>query len=451
MNATARCDDLDGDEGGGDGDYATATATDIESQTTAAVVEKEKEDDSFFGGGGFAEEKHSATSNNNDDDEKSARNKETVFDIHWPADTPRRRAKSLSHLTNEIPYLHSFRMPHAPMSQQQVNDAAVAARSSTYSDAASTTGAKCDYNFVLDNYVEYMDETKIPRLRGKDDSNKLIAAIHSSHWAALCVVATTSCVLTYSISNHPPLLRADLAQAIVITIVLATFPEVAASAGAGAFAGMASLDTIPNYGWLALLALITSAVWTTFHHFKLLVGFGGRLGTCAFISMNITVAVFIMPSGVVPWSFYGNVHELWSEQLELVPSILSVVACMFLSAVGGAVRLNSKLPLNPVQAPTSIALLCMLILEPTGWKYTTQTDAGLAVGSFVAMASEQYLPSVLDFGAAGFLAGLWILFLDPFFLDFGGKKGFTSLCGFVTYIVISKVVPESMRRVKKER
>ena len=73
-------------------------------------------------------------------------------------------------------------------------------------------------------------------------------------------------------------------------------------------------------------------------------------------------------------------------------------------------------------------------------RYTAQIDAGLAVGSFVAMASEQYLPTVFDFGGAGFLAGLWILFLDPFFLDFGGKKGFTSFCGFATYMVLSRLL-----------
>ena len=389
-----------------------------------------------------------------EDNEKCAvnKNKEIVLDCHDSLQSMRPivRSRSLGHISaaDEMPYMCSFRMPY-------YNDdtAAAAAHKSSCSEAASTAGNKSDYNFVLDNYIEYTDETKIPRLRGKDSNrNKLLTAIQSSHWAALCAVAACSCILTYSISNRQPNLRPDLAQGIVIAMVLATFPEVAASAGAGAFAGMASGITIPNYGWLALLALVTSVVWTTFHHFKILVGCGGRLGTSAFLSMNLTVALFIMPSGAVSWSQYGNINELWSERLELVPSILSVGACTFLSAAGGAVRLKSKLPLNPVQAPTSIALLCMLILEPTQFKYTTQIDAGLAVGSYVAMASEQYLSSVFDFGAAGFLSGLWILFLDPFFLGFGGKRGFTSFCGFVTYVLISKAL-EFIRekcRVKNE-
>jgi len=401
MSSTSNAEQADGFDI--DDQYA-----DIENRITFADSLND-ENDSFH----VAKDKDNNASNNE---------KEIVLSMS--------RSKSLDHLTNNMPYMYSFRQ--------------VTSNNDAISDAASTT--KSEYNFVLDNYLEYTDDSKIPRLRGKGANNIFITAIQSSHWAALCTVATMSCFLTYSISNHEPFLRADLSQALIITIVLATFPEVAASAGAGAFAGMASLDSIPNYGWLTLLALITSSVWMIFHRFKVLVGCGGRIGTCAFISMNITVALFAMPSGTVSWSLYVDTDQLWSERLELVPSILTVVVCTFLSTVGGFVRLKSKLPLNPVQAPTTISLLCMLIVEPMGYtSYTTQIDTGLAVGSFVAMASEHYLPSVLDFSIAGFLAGLWILFLDPFFIDFGGKKGFTAFCGFVTYVVSSKVSRSTKR------
>ena len=334
-------------------------------------------------------------------------------------------------------FFYSFRMPHdcnSSVGSASHNQA----MNSCMPRVGNPTQPPNDYNFVLDNYVEYADNTKIPRLRGKD-VDKLRAAIHSSHPIALCMTVSIACFLTYSISNHAPYLKADLSQAIVIVLVLATFPEVAASAGAGAFAGMAGPNAIPNYAWLALLSLVISGVWLLFHRFKILVGCGGRLGTCAFISMNITVALAAMPSGAVPWSLYGDSARLWSDRLELVPSILTVAASTFLSGMGGMVRLRSKIPLNPVQAPTTIALFFMLVIESTGSPYAAQLHGGFAVGSFVAMASDQYLPSVIDFVAAGFIAGLWILLLDPFFVEFGGKKGFTSFCGFVTYVLISKI------------
>lgn len=374
-------------------------------------------------------------SSDSGEDNATTNTREIVLnDEDGPGKTSIPRAQSLDAISpesTEKSYMYSFRMPH----DDPNNNNNIMNRQARSDGCASIT----DYNFVLDNYIEYADDTKIPRLRGMDDNNKILSAIHSSHWAVLCTVVTASCFMTYSLSNHAPFLRADLSQAIVITVVLATFPEVAASSGAGAFAGMSSLDAIPNYGWLALLALVVSVIWMIFYHFKILVGCGGRLGTCAFISMNI-VALVSMLSRTVPWSLYGDASRLWSERLEVVPSILTVVASTFLSAVSGAVRLKSEIPLNPVQAPTTIALLCMLILEPTGFSYTEQIDAGLAVGSFVAMASASYLPSVLDFTGAGFTAGLWILLLDPFFIGFGGKKGFTSFCGFATYVAISRMI-----------
>mmetsp|Transcript_7468 Transcript_7468/g.20781 ORF Transcript_7468/g.20781 Transcript_7468/m.20781 type:complete len:426 (-) Transcript_7468:1316-2593(-) len=365
------------------------------------------------------------------------RARQIVLD-EWSSARPLRRTRSLDNITpenaDEKSYMVSFRMPHPEFyntNRVRTNNVASDARSD-----ASTT----DYNFVLDNYIEYADNTHIPRLRGKAERNKLLAAIHSSHWAVLCSIVTAGCFLTYAISNHSPFLRADLSQAIVITVVVATFPEIAASSGAGAFAGMASDVAIPNFAWLALLALATSGVWMLFHRFKILVGCGGRLGTCAFIAMNLTVAFVAMPSRTVPWSLYGDSNRLWSGRIELVPSILSVLSSTFLSAAAGAVRLKSEIPLNPVQAPTTMALVCMLILEPTGFVYTGQMDAGFAVGSFVAMASDHYLPSIPDFAGAGFISGLWILLLDPFFIDFGGKKGFTSFCGFTTYVGIMRLV-----------
>lgn len=232
---------------------------------------------------------------------------------------PLRRTRSLDNIApgnaEEKKYMVSFRMPHPsnpnPESSYNANRGRTNAASDARSDASTT-----DYNFVLDNYIEYADNTPIPRLRGKAERNKLLAAIHSSHWAVLCTIVTGGCFLTHAMVRHSPFLRADLSQAIVITIVIATFPEIAASSGAGAFAGMASDVAIPNFAWLALLALVTSAIWMLFHRFKILVGCGGRLGTCAFIAMNLTVALVAMPSGAVPWSLYGDSNRLWSGRIE---------------------------------------------------------------------------------------------------------------------------------------
>lgn len=170
----------------------------------------------------------------------------------WSA-RPLRRTRSLDNITpensEEKSYMVSFRMPHPEF--YNTNRGRTNVASDARSDASTT-----DYNFVLDNYIEYADGTHIPRLRGKAEKNKLLAAIHSSHWAVLCSIVTAGCFLTYAMTNHSPFLRADISQAIVITVVLATFPEIAASSGAGAFAGMASevaIQILVGWHFLRLL------------------------------------------------------------------------------------------------------------------------------------------------------------------------------------------------------
>ncbi len=82
----------------------------------------------------------------------------------------------------------------------------------------------------------------------------------------------------------------------------------------------------------------------------------------------------------------------------------------------------------------------MFILEPATSSQLKQISNGLAVGSFVSMASTQNLPTILDFMAAGFVGGLFLLLLDPFFSGFGGRDGFSSFCGFTLWISARKLL-----------
>jgi hypothetical protein len=313
---------------------------------------------------------------------------------------------------------------------------------------SETESGRNDKGFVKGSYIDLQNDERIPELVAANP-DKLRAAIDNEHWAFQCVATVASCFLVYSISNYAPYLDVDMAQAIVITLVLATFPQLAAPAGVGAFAGMAGQGTIPSYAWLSLLSLLATGLWQVFVHFKVALGFGGRLGMCVFISMNATLLVFAIPSGKVPWSFYGDASQLWSTSLEVEPSCVAVAACVFISIAAGYVRLKAEIPLNPIQTPTTISLLCMLIVEPTGYQYTKEVFGGLAAGAFVAMASEKYLPDVLSFGIAGFIAGLWILLLKPFFLEFSGKTGFTAFCGFCTYLVLARAMLFGGKIVKR--
>ena len=303
------------------------------------------------------------------------------------------------------------------------------------------------FSLIIDDYIEEHNYDHIPFIQSNyDQINLLLNRFAKSprrkvlfKYAAEIFTVVLSCFMTYSISNREPFLSAVVSQAVVVTMALVAFPEVTVASAAGAFAGMASKLAIINYGWLSLLSITVSVMWLVFNRVKLLVGFGGRIGFCVFVSMNF-VALIAMISGKIPWALYLDVDQLWSQRLDLKTSILSVFASTMLSAAAGAVRLNAGIPMNPMQAPTLLVLFCLLILEPATSSQLKQVSNGLAVGSFVAMAStEHYLPTTLDFMGAGFVAGLFGLVFDPFFQGFGGKDGFSAFCGFATYMALKTV------------
>ena len=302
------------------------------------------------------------------------------------------------------------------------------------------------YSLIVDDYIEDHNYDEIPHIHGDYDDIKLFNKFtitsrgkdRLKHVAEVFTVIS-SCFLTYTISNHEPSLPAVISQAVVIMMSLVAFPEMSAASAAGAFAGMANSVSIINYGWLCLLSIVVSVMWLTFNRYKLLVGYGGRIGTCAFISMNI-VSVIAMLSGKVPWTLYGDINDMWAQRLELTTSILSVIASAILCGSAGAIRLYSRVPLNPIQAPTILVLFCMLILEPATSSQLKQISNGLAVGGFVSMASTQNLPTVLDFTMAGFAGGLFLLLLSPFFEGFGGRDGFSSFCGFSLWMAVRRLI-----------
>ena len=293
---------------------------------------------------------------------------------------------------------------------------------------------------VVGYYTELHNDETIPFIKLKGYHQRNIVRLLTKYRGDQIVGVVSGCFLMYSLANHGQGIDINLSQAIVITLGSTTFPQQSASIAGGVFVGMSGIGVIINYGWLCLLAAIQSTIWVMFIHFELLVGFSGRLGVSAFISTNATLAIFAMPSRAVSWSFYGSPDKLWPESVHLVPSIIAVGSCIFICIVTGAIRVNAQVPLDPVTIGSQISLLGMLIVLPTNWKYGASCNAGLAVGSFLSMASVEYLPTVTDFAIAGLLAGLWKLFWDPFFLEFGGREGFMAFCGFVTYIAIKKTL-----------
>ena len=274
--------------------------------------------------------------------------------------------------------------------------------------------------------------------------------------ASQCLTIFVAAFLTYSYNNVGSKVNVQVSTMTVITIFGASpfCRSHLVPAAIGAFAGGQNIiaattdneNTIyaSNYLWLLLLSVVVGLVWCfVITPFKILDGSGGRLGTTAFIGMNITMLLFFGPLGVVQWERYifglyqvvfiaeedtrldiTNAWE-WADEAEL--AIGYFISVVWLGVSGGAIRIahnNTHPPeaLNNVLVPSLIALISMLLINSAGYKHAYGLYNGFAVGSYVAMASLQKIPTVKKFTLVSCTAAIWGLVLTPFFVGFPGSK-----------------------------
>ena len=82
----------------------------------------------------------------------------------------------------------------------------------------------------------------------------------------------------------------------------------------------------------------------------------------------------------------------------------------------------SPLPLNNIIVPVLWALLTMFLVMVSGYEHASVLFNGIAVGSYVAVASLKLIPSIAKFAIVSVLAAGWGLALTPFFVGFPGSK-----------------------------
>ena len=290
-------------------------------------------------------------------------------------------------------------------------------------------------------------------------------------WAQILVIYTAA-ALTYGYTNsqvegvHS---NVQIAIMTVITLIGASpFSTSHLVTGSiGAFAGghniIGSVGLIDDaigvacmtYLWLLLLSVVTTLVWRFgMMRNKFLDGYAGRLGTTVFVGMNLTMFIYA-PLGVVRWDryCYGLIEILnsaedsiplsqaWIKEAEL--AVVYVASVLFLGVAAGGTRvahnkyiimrqeeavnddLLSKVSpqaLNNIIVPVLWALSCMLGVNISGYESAPVLFNGFAVGSYVAMASLQKIPSTTKFAMVSAVAACWGLVLTPFFVGFPGSK-----------------------------
>jgi hypothetical protein len=309
-------------------------------------------------------------------------------------------------------------------------------------------------NKTKNKIIELHNDAEIPILRGAHP-DRIRKMVSDGDIPIQVLALLIGCYLTFTITLYIDCINALVAQAITITLACSAYPQLSASAAVGALAGMTSLlDN--NYGWLTLLIFITIVLWLfVFNKYKLLLGFGGRLGVCVFIAQNILelimIAMSLIPSSTLnsTGSAYGSSSNLWSSSILYNRNeniiFIGMIFCSITinTVITGLITTTSKIPLNPIQVPTNVSLFVMLIflsipnLDDNHKQYIGES---VATGAFLSMAGIEYLPTVYDFILAGFFSGLWSILFIPFFDGFAGKLGTMSFLGFCTYILLKKCI-----------
>lgn len=224
--------------------------------------------------------------------------------------------------------------------------------------------------------------------------------------AADALSVTVAGPLTFYISTslgHGPV----VASALVGLVAALTVGEQAASAYCGSFVGMVSTAVLPTLVPVIGASLVAAAVYVLAK--RVFNGFGGKLGTTAFVGC----AAVVVPSSYT----YVSVSALAA-----VPAVAAVVA----AAVGAvaAFLLSVRYDYGAVIGSAAVGLVAGLSAPPAlGPELGGVVAAAAFAGSFVGMVAETRLPSLTLVAVAGLLSGLVYVGVAPMFGGSGGKLG----------------------------
>eukprot|EP00798_Chlamydomonas_sp_ICE-L_P021975 gene21975-29035_t len=245
-------------------------------------------------------------------------------------------------------------------------------------------------------------------------------------WQAVVIVTAT--FFTYSISTR--LLGSgigpNLAEAVVTTFASLAIPHMITHVATGSYGAMTSDLITPNYGWVALHAVLTACVWMSFVRYKIFVGFSGRLGVAAWTACLI--AVLILGASTArsneEWASLFRRDTYWEDMtvIRRVPKMPVIMA-------------------NPVAAASSFALCAMLVVSCTGYKLTDELLVAIGQGSFVGMGSFDRLPLTSDFVMSGIFSSGVNLLVFPFFNGWGGRVGFMAFVGGCMWQLMDQPFP----------
>jgi hypothetical protein len=207
-----------------------------------------------------------------------------------------------------------------------------------------------------------------------------------------------------------------MASAAVTLVGSLIAPGLGQAAMCGSFAGMSSSMLLPSFAWTLLTGLVTSVLFEAFIHYRnSALGLGGRLGTIAFVAVNIVSAlrgIWVLPALPPSLPALPSLASFPELSLATLMSLQTFVATspylpltMGYGVLGAlatiALREASadKAASDPVRAAAVVGLLSALVVGVGG--HTSLGALAAYGGAFVGMS----LPSRLMYGSQPPLPG----------------------------------------------
>lgn len=255
-------------------------------------------------------------------------------------------------------------------------------------------------------------------------------------------VAIVSTIASYAINyylNLGPINNYQRAgpvfAASLIGVIAALFlKSYAVTAFIGAFVGMSSLQVIPSIWYTPLFGFICGIVCILFaSHF---VGFGGKAGTTAFLSVNVTAYILTVGSvlGLQTFKLEDYFKNLTSiDPAYLAAAILAGVFGMMATMLLREKVLQKTIKTNEVVlGPAIVALVSAIVIPwipPTD--ISVKLPAIVASATYAGMASRNILPKTDHWLATGILVGVINVTTATVFIGFGGGLGFRGLLSII--------------------
>ena len=215
-------------------------------------------------------------------------------------------------------------------------------------------------------------------------------------------------------------------------------PNMVEATTVGAITGMSSHrhpEVVPDFGWLALVAIFASALWLAARHWKIAEGNGGRYGTVAFIATNIVVVVIMIPAGIVPWKRFSAGLGHWHSMVRIGLTLRYLASSVAAAVLTRMTKIATGHPSATAGAMSAllITLLVLAILNTKGeWVY--DVTQAVTMGAFVGMSDANVLISS-RVPLAGVIAVGYRLLTAPFCEGFAGIEAFCAFLAVATHRV----------------